>query len=56
MKGILSRIGNLSILAAHAMIDDLTFNLYYNFFLVLLALPFAVKSMKIYKKESINQL
>ena len=46
----------LSILAAHAMIDDLTFNLYYNFFLVLLALPFAVKSMKIYKKESINQL
>ena len=46
----------LSILAAHAMIDDLTFNLHYNFFLVLLALPFAVKSMKIYKKESINQL
>ena len=46
----------LSILAAHAMIDDLTFNLHYNFFLVLLAFPFAEKSMKIYKKESINQL
>ena len=46
----------LSILAVYAMIDDLTFNLHYNFFLVLLALPFAVKSMKIYKKESINQL
>ena len=46
----------LSILAAHAMIDDLTFNLHYNFFLVLLSLPFAVRSMKIYKKASINQL
>lgn len=46
----------LSVLAAHAMIDDITFNLYYNFFLVLLSLPFAERSMKIYKKASINQL
>ncbi|HFU4464504.1 TPA: polymerase [Streptococcus suis] len=45
----------LSILAVHAMIDDLTFNLYYNFFLVLLSLPFAVNSKK-NEKDSINQL
>lgn len=45
----------LSILAVHAMIDDLTFNLYYNFFLVLLSLPFATNSTK-FEKETINQL
>lgn len=45
----------LSILAVYAMIDDLTFNLYYNFFLVLLSLPFAVNPKKI-EKDGINQL
>ncbi|HEL1613275.1 TPA: polymerase [Streptococcus suis] len=45
----------LSILAVHAMIDDLTFYLYYNFFLVLLSLPFAVNPKKI-EKDGINQL
>lgn len=45
----------LSILAVYAMIDDLTFNLHYNFFLVLLSLPFAVNPKKI-EKDGINQL
>lgn len=45
----------LSILAVYAMIDDLTFNLYYNFFLVLLSLPFAVNPKK-NEKDGINQL
>ncbi|HFH9921006.1 TPA: polymerase [Streptococcus suis] len=31
----------LALLAFHATIDDLTFNLHYNFFIVLLSLPFA---------------
>ncbi|HFI0723003.1 TPA: polymerase, partial [Streptococcus suis] len=39
----------LSILAFHAMIDDLTFYLYYNFFLVFLSLPFAVNPRKLEK-------
>lgn len=39
----------LSVLAMHATIDDLTFNLYYNLFLVFLAFPFAIKNVKFEK-------
>ncbi|HFI0344332.1 TPA: polymerase [Streptococcus suis] len=35
----------LVILAFHATIDDLTFNLHYNFFLVLLSLPFSARKL-----------
>ncbi|HEL1586831.1 TPA: polymerase [Streptococcus suis] len=42
----------LSVLAFHAMIDDLTFNLHYNFFLLLLAYPFSVRSIKHVRSNS----